>query len=392
LGNNWTFKTKVVSDVQVINNKLIDPPDDGIESLVITDFLYKDNYGSGSGDDCYSMIKYSNNGYVSGNTCERGRSRSPFGSAGFEIEDAAYSISLVGNIARYGPASGFNLIMDAGSYTMGVKNISLIGNIAHDNGSAGISVGSNDTDLVMERIEIIGNQLYSNGTTASGGSGLVIERLKNGTISGNNLYANAPGSGSGRGITIQNSTNVKIVNNDIRGNGGSGLYWNVISNSLLGGNTFYENSQASNGGREITFAGASNDNKITDNLIDSGTSDKSYGIILGSGVTRTLVEGNNFLRSRLDANYYSDSGTGTVFKNNWISNSPTEAEGVADVDCGTAVTHGLYGTPDYVFITAGDTGAADIYASSIGATQFTISCTDTGDNAYNFSWRAVYLP
>ncbi len=259
-----------------------------------------------------------------------------------------------------------------GAATAPILNLTLENNLVDAGGRSNVYVAATEKSGIG-RVHIRNNRFMYLSPTATGS----IQVNDNGTsgtefvIEGNRCYG-----------CLRQSINV------------------MADNAIIKGNYLY-----SPAGEGINLSSGADYGIIIGNIIYGDTSsclntDADYGIISGNRFNGCAYDIQ--LGTSANDNKVFDNILTNASKNIWVRNAANDIKnntgfvtrniGTADVDCGATVTHGIVGTPTYIQITAGDTGiTSGIYPSAIGATTFIITCTDSGDGTYNFSWEAGWV-
>jgi len=111
------------------------------------------------------------------------------------------------------------------------------------------------------------------------------------------------------------------------------------------------------------------------------------GIELDSSPPNLRIFSNNFQTNTADIS--GATGASCIIHDN--IGFVTENGGVtAAIATGTAVNHGLAGTPTMVVVTAAETGPTDVYVDTVGAASFKINFGGGGNKT--FYWQAEYEP
>jgi hypothetical protein len=361
--------------------------------------IITDNYLEDIGDCAVAFFKLENNSVISYNTVANNNIKNT------NTETGGYALNIEpGNASGYQHHNVFvgNLVEqtdDYTSYIMGgvqlgdycehcvVTSNILKGNFL--NAAHGIIVPNGNFNLIA------GNSIdnfYTNGIFVYGGSFITIS---------NNLIVNCGHSYTSGGIRFAYAgygiDHLKIHGNSISysdgfGEKATGIYSQGDASSPCSHVTVSDNDirgcvgygaiclYGTDSGGEIT------DLKVKDNSIWDITPDGGYTIDIyyADGV---VVCNNTMVDCTLP---FRTSGCTelSVYRNQGFV---TENEGITgSIATGTAVDHGLDGTPDIVIVTAAESGPTDVYTSEVGATSFKINFGGGGNKT--FYWRAIYKP
>ena len=132
------------------------------------------------------------------------------GQDGFTIDDCA-GVVITACEAYANGRHGFNIVTSS-------RDVSLIGNLAHDNASSGIVVqtGNFETRGLTANVSIVGGAVTNNG-----GDGIVVRQASGVTIGSLTLGDGVSATGNARfGILVEGGQSVVIEGNTITGNGG----------------------------------------------------------------------------------------------------------------------------------------------------------------------------
>ena len=224
---------------------------------------------------------------------------------------------------------------------------------------------------------------------------------------------------TGTGITVSRAINTRIVNCDVRGNTAGGIYFSKDASDvqivggqvrLNGGRGISLVMDSGKTAKDIAIDGVSiKDNSASSAGTNAGIRAAGPGSVTGLVITNCRI-GNDGTSNQGHA--ITTGGT-TVTKlrvvNNDLTGNATAATTLADEEAsrfisgnagyvgrkcgatgliasGATVSHGLDLTPTVVLVTALDTGTTDVYASSIGASTFTVNYGGGGTHA--FAWEA----
>jgi parallel beta-helix repeat protein len=188
---------------------------------------------------------------------------------GFTL-DFLIDSTILNNISYGNDRHGFNIVTQT-------QNTVLDGNVAYDNGSAGIVIQRGSEDVPSPHgLKIIGGEVYGNV------DGILVKMSNDVEIDGVHIYEN-----DREGIKIYGSRDVTVTNSTIENNSQLGanryaeIYLNQYVDSLTN-STFWVS--------DVT---------ISDNTI--GSTQSSYGIREAVPVTGSLIEDNTFVGTFLRA-------------------------------------------------------------------------------------------
>lgn len=372
-------------------------------------------------------------------------------SSGFEIDDGANRISLVGCLSYENAGAGIDIHNHA--TTDGPTDITISGCISEANTVSGINIsGTAGAPSQPKRINLCGNTFNNNAIGVN-----IYQEVSNVNITGNTISNSTSSDGVYLGNLLDS---ILISGNEIIGNNQCGiddhptLMNSVFSNNLISGNKqngiILESSYTSVTGNRITanllngidcrgsaaaitnnfigyniqhgimLVGSSHalieNNDIVDNdYLDSSTyagiyggttptnnfivsnkfyvSDATkyqiYGIRLNNGTNNTIM--NNMLTQAGKTGALINGATGTTIKNNigYITENTGTATITADATT-VDVPHGLAKAPTRVLLSPTTaTAGKQYYVSAKAATTFTITIDLAAEADISFDWQAV---
>lgn len=207
------------------------------------------------------------------------------------------------------------------------------------------------------------------------------------------LVANNFSSTNRHGVYILNSSYENVVNSNVFEDTERHailIYQssrNVITNNICknssqdGNNTYNGISLEDDGATYSTY------NIVTGNSIYDDAANKSkYGIAEENAGDDYNTIKNNTISGPVTANILWQGVNSNVRDNIGFV---TENEGItAAIATGTAVAHGLVGTPTSITVTAAEAGPTDLYVDTVGAANFNINFGGGGNKT--FYWKARY--
>lgn len=287
---------------------------------------------------------------------------------GVDLEGPTVSDSLVDGITAWGNVNGI-------TSESGTQGKAIIVNCrCYNNDERGIQ-----SNGVYDKIA--SNVCYSNGFDGIfGGANYQI-------IEGNHCYLNFRSGinldpGVARvGITVSGNVSYSNVRH--------GINVSRISNSVIDGNTVWDNDSADTtvySGIVVSgVSGAQGNNNVISNNTSGNTVagvGQRWGVFIGTNCLNNVVSGNVFIGNKTAA--FRDDGTGnTITKNKGYLN---ENGGTSSaITTGGTIAHGLAGTP--TIFSAIPTAAAEDVQVTANATNLTV--TFGGGGTVAFSWRAA---
>jgi len=423
IGDIWTFKTNVSARIKIIGTKIYDSEDEGIHFSYASEFLVDGVSCEGAGDDCVSIIEYTNTGTVTNLNCRAGINNTAPASSCVEIEDGAYNVSVTSS-HFFGEGTslgkGISINVDSGSSSGAPHHVTISGNTFRSIPGGAIVVVTNKTGEDINGVVIADNVITDNGDLAIlvTGKSDYTAVVKNFTLIGNTITNTDPTDTAGHGISVNYSNGVTLNDNAVEGSGGDGIKVVYSKNLLIENNILVDNYQAS-AGYAIHISNSSSENigVLNNMLIDTGGT--QHGIYIGNDVTNLLIQGNlldgaggsmwgislahNPANVRIIDNDLSQMSTklniGGTPTNLYVHGNGgyvTEKGGAtASVADGGTISHGLFTTPTYVLCTP--TVINEVCSiSAKGTTTFTVQLQKTTDQSSGTSqtiyWRAVYIP
>ena len=454
-GQTWTINAKInisvdyitwISDWSLTFKAKDRYNDDVIEvdhaDSVLLRGLHIDGNAANQDSGEYAGIRFTqvNNGIVDAcriHDCMR------FGCDTYNINNCTFSNNVIYNIHDVAAAKGYgiflwgNVVGDA-LYNRAINNIvydvqldciglhqqkffEIIGNTIYDGDTYGIPAADSHCGVISHNqisncsraiVQVLpkcnyntisGNEIECNRNTY----GIYITGDSN-TISGNNIY-----NYHFQGIVCTGGQNVFSANTLTGVTDACGFYVTGSLN-LISSNAIYGGSKPA-----ININGG-NDNVILGNIMDNTASYQSSVIELDNA-SRTMINGNkiighgtgsyyaididassdstqiytNMFEGTFPSGIFNNLGSNTIVKFN--KGFVTENSGSSTTaGNGTAISHGLAGTPHFVSVTSGNATETVICAAvELTPTQFTIILTDdtgapvTGQTIY---WRAECTP
>ena len=309
-GIKWTYVDKSA----IRNVWSIDNGESGIE-------LYTSDYNQITNCFCndnatLGIYVYDSNGNVlSNNTCE-GNTLS-----GISVTDSDQDNVIVGNTCQGNSQCGVEV--DNSHYS------TIEGNTCSDNGWNGVALHTTSSYN-----SVTGN--VSNGSVSYYGIGIDTDCNSN-SVTGNICKGN-----NLSGITVNGADNNVVIGNVARLNNQHGITLTSSDNNLISGNHLTENSQGTTNTYDDIFLSISDYNQIQGNLCRAGgeTNKPRYGI----NVSTDTCDGNKVINNDLyDDGFatgaYNDSGTGTVYVEPGIDDTPVNGETGQPISSNWAYDH-----------------------------------------------------
>ena len=298
LGDDWSFEPRVVYDVKIKDSTLSNTSSEAIQFNYVTDFEIDGLKCWGTGDDCLSIIHYSNNGAITNSRLQTGDSGYG-GASGIEIEDGAYEITVSENVVTSGATTLTNgtcikVIIDPGSTTLASHDIAINNNILQSCLAEGIAVLQNKAGATMYNISLNGNVIKNSGAdgiTVSGQSGET--DLFGVSITGGGIY-----EAGDDGVALTQTDGVVVSGVSIFESYSNGIECSSCINTLIANNIIMNNGSGTSGsGAEYgIFAKLSTSNlKILNNMVGDNQASKTQEGVYISAATSGIVIANNDL-------------------------------------------------------------------------------------------------
>jgi len=233
-----------------------------------------------------------------------------------------------------------------GIYLEGSNNNSTIGNICQEN-EDGINLYDSSSNTITDNI-CEGNAY---GIYLSGGSNNA------NTISSNKCQGN-----NYEGVYLDGANNNTILDNTCQGNGCCGIYLGGSNNNIVMGNSCFENSQTTDNTSDDILLDVSDYNLIASNLCRAGgeINKPKYGI----NISNATCDGNKVINNDLyDDGFgtapYNDDGTGTIYVEPGIDDTPVNGETGQPISSNWAYDHVAAADPHTGYRKESDTDYID---------------------------------
>ena len=309
------------------------------------------------------------------------------------------------------------------------------------------SATANESYILFEDIEITGFKEHGIQLSSGTSDQIRINKCEIHTNDGSGIRAACDEvvitnceiySNGAAGVLAYQVHNIEVLNCFIHDNVSDGVYLSEVYHSIVENcifstnragvyilNSSYENIVNANtfedSERQAVYIYQSSRNVVTNNICKNSSQDvdNTYDAIALEDDTTTystynIVTGNQIYDDAANQSKYGikEENAGddyNIIENN-IINGPvtanilwqgvnslvrdnigfvTENEGItAAIATGTAVTHGLAGTPTSITVTAAETGPTDISVDTVGAASFKINFGGGGNKT--FYWQARY--
>jgi parallel beta-helix repeat protein len=245
---------------------------------------------------------------IMGNVLD-GNGTGPDGGQGIAIQGGIADTVISGNTVCHN-TDGIWVYIGAPNVT----NVSIVNNVISYNKKGGIMLHGGTAFMVA------GNTCRNNGQDTVGWAsrdGIFVNSPNNCVISDNACFDDQATPTQGHGIKVRNSKGHSIKGNRIKGNREHGIFVEATSDCLIHDNRIEGNGFGGSNYSGIQVVGASPQNSLQGNYIRQGTAPAQHraGISIHSGVSKTLVLGNDLLTSGR-VTLLEDAGTQTVKKHN----------------------------------------------------------------------------
>lgn len=333
-----TIHMKGVNKLSIHDLTMVNGWTEGIRTAFCDGVDISNNNLDNAADDDIAINAGTINGVVTNNICTNaGQGGVTYGaSCGIEVQDGAMNIIVSNNYVWNTTDNGIQVSNHAGE--AGCKNIVITGNIVN-NTVGGIWV-QGLTGYHHSGVSIIGNLV---NTTLSTSDGITINYCDDALIQSNKVFNSVR-----YGITVYYPSELGVVVNDntVDYSGSAGIYvfngtFTIISNNkvtrsltfgILTGaaatnteifhNTCVDNGRGV-GGSQVGIGVYHDSGSIRENSCYDSRSGASitqqYGIVIYSGAENNLVSMNVLYNNSVGN--YSDAGTGTVYKSNFVGGS-----------------------------------------------------------------------
>ncbi len=394
-------------NIYIHDTHIMNPNNEGIELEECSDFLIENVLVEGPGDDCFSILKQTNNGVITKNICTGCKSLTG-GSGGIEIEDGSHKIVITNNLS-YGNqestggtgGNGISIITDkdAPENYGPCKEIIVANNIVKDNEGSGISAQS-QVDNPATDIAIEGN--ISSGNLRHG---IILGFVQGGSVE-NNSVSYCGGYGIALvGKSCEDPEDLKkeefksklitITNNYVHNNGKIGIRLYSSSNNIISNNRSVNNSPDGIWDAGIALIKYSNNNLVKNNDVSdyNDPATQEFGILIKESYYNKIFSNKIYNTVKSSKIYdYTNKGE-NIIKNN--DGFKTENSGTIFLEANATkatVYHDLDVIPDVqdIIVTLNSSlGAATEYfvsASSIDASTFEIEVDQSPAHEVSFSW------
>ena len=309
VGIKWTY----VDRSTITNVWSIDNGESGIE-------LYTSDYNKITTNVCRGNTQVgiyadeSSGNIISDNTCQGN------GNDGINVTDSVQDNVVVGNVCQGNSSSG--ILIDNSDYG------TVSGNTCSGNSHNGILV---NTTAALNSIT---------GNTCSGNTyyGIAIDA----DCLSNSVASNICEGNTLSGIDVNGTDNNIVSGNTCRLNDRHGIILTTANNNLIANNNLTENSQGTTNTYDDIYLITSDYNLIQGNLCRAGgqTPKPRYGI----NVSGATCDGNKVLNNDLyDDGFvtapYNDDGTGTIYVEPGIDDTPVNGELAQPISSNWAFDH-----------------------------------------------------
>ena len=309
VGILWTY----VDDSEIRNVISIDNGESGIE-LYTSDYnRITDNFCNGNTQIGIYLYESSGN-TIASNVCQ-GNSQDGIG-----ITDCVQGNIVSDNVCQGNTQNG--ILIDNSDYG------TVVGNTCLDNGYCGVNANTGSSYNSITGNTCKGNTYYGIGIDTSC---LSISAVGN-NCTGNTLS----------GIAINGAENNVVSSNTCRLNNRHGIELDTSNNNLIIGNNLTENSQGTTNTYDDIYLEASDYNLIQGNICRAGdeTPKPRYGInISGATCDGNKVINNDLYDDGFGTGAYNNDGTGTIYVEPGIDDTPVNGETGQPISSNWAYDH-----------------------------------------------------